>query len=249
MFLINYYSFKNITLDFTNAGLKKTPVTQIFCDDILFLNAYECIDWKSTDVNRPNEIIQFHICRGCGIPHCEPSGWIKICKVDNFVIFMPAFDVMCESEFNFKEYTPPKFIKEKGIPYIPLALYNEIRNRFPNFPAYEDIVWLSESDAIQIYKHDTLCKILGDFYSSKPMKLNSIIASSGDDLERDKTFIKNTVEQLQQRNNKAKVKPITSSDKILTLFIDNKQIFEWKALVENDRLMLLLSEDFALEIT
>ena len=141
MWRIANFELRPATLDFTASEQGWRKVTQLFADGVQIINAVELVDWDA-------ERVQFLICEQCGFEHCEPGGWVSVRRRDSSVFILPSTDyVLAEQDADRNEYSPPQYLKERGVAYFDRTTYETLRTQHPSFPAFETIRELNNREA------------------------------------------------------------------------------------------------------
>jgi len=187
------------------------------------MNAHELVEIEESPY-------QYIVCEECGMTHCQPGGWVDYRKSGNLVLLIPAFKTLREEyDVMGEEYYPPSYLREKGVGYISEDDYKTYFEDFPKFPSDENIPSLSGWEAAKIYQMEAPIRMLGEIFSNPTLKKDTIIASSeGNYLELIDVLVQ-LLEELPN-NETCNLRPITSDERIITLYLDVPDFSEWKAL-------------------
>lgn len=131
-------------------------VTSIEHDGVRLINALEFLDVKSE-----GEGTQVEICEQCGIPHCEPGGWVVFKKLGDTVVWAPAWDLL-RGELG-QEFRPPRFLGTKGPPMFTADAWERLRTLHDGLPAQDTLESLDSQDLIRLVQQFSPDKIMGAF--------------------------------------------------------------------------------------
>jgi len=221
--------------DFTSSEQGRPEMTSLLVDGEDFINMVEVLNGEVQD----DQIFQAIICEGCGIYRCESGNWIAIRQYDNFIFFIPAFEKLMEEQ-DKSEYAPPYSLRKKGAFWLSLNEFIKFKKLVPEFDRLETFKTLTKNELIALYKWDTPLKMFGDFPDFVPLKKNQILAVSEFDNTTVIDILNKKVEDLEAATEFA-IGPIMDNNKIISIFLEDKSITEWKALYkENGHYSLLL---------
>jgi hypothetical protein len=129
------------TLDFTSSEQGLYEVTQLFAGDVQLINAIELVEWDEEEA-------QFLICEDCGFSHCKPGDWVRVRRSDSLVLILPSLNyVRPEREEDTIEYSPPGYLRMRGIAYLDRSTYENLTSQHPSLPPFAQIPLLNESEA------------------------------------------------------------------------------------------------------
>src|SRR5687768_17513850 len=131
MWRIEKLELRPATLDFTSSDQGWRQVTQLFADGIQLINALELIEWDEEET-------QFLVCEQCGITHCKQGDWVRVRRSESMVLVLPSFDYLSPLLDDDKvEYSPPRYLRERGIAYIDRSTYESLGAQHSSFPPFE----------------------------------------------------------------------------------------------------------------
>ena len=118
-------------LNFTSSEQGWCDVTQLFADGVQIIHAVELVPWDNDDT-------QFLICEQCGYFHCKRGDWVRVRRTNSQVFILPSFDyVFPHDEEDRAEYTPPQYLRERGVAWIDRSTYENLRSQNSAFPPFE----------------------------------------------------------------------------------------------------------------
>lgn len=215
------------TLDFTSSGQDWQMVTQLYVDEIQLINAVELVNWDTDDT-------QVLICEACGIDHCKSGDWVRVRRSDSMVLMLPAFDhVWAERPEHRFEYRPPKYLSQRGgVAYLDRFTYERLHSQNSEFPAWEQIRQLNIREATLLFHWTAPAQVL----SVPPeVRVNEeiIVGASEGSSSSYVTLLKDLLNRQYSDTSPALLRPLTESDRTISLYLDASEFIDWKALVVN----------------
>ena len=141
-------------LDFGSSAQNKLEVTQLFADGVELINALELVEWDT-------ETSQVLICDACGTTHCKSGDWVSFRKTDSLVLALPATDFVWGTEDDKREYCPPFYLRQRGIPYYERSTYEQLRSSNSSLPALDAIQPLNMREATLLFHWEAPGLVLG----------------------------------------------------------------------------------------
>lgn len=239
------YQIRKTKLNFSSSEQPNPDVNQLYSDDCCLMNAIELIDLEDL------EETQLLVCEHCGITQCASGDWVRIRRILDSIVFIPDFGkLLSEDEWERTEYTPPKFMEKIGIPYFSSHIYNQIKTLVNRLPEINDVPELTFQEAIECFKYEAPLKLLGDVQKINKPKYDLIIASEGFEKEKAISILRKVIDYNHiNENGRAEILRIDDSWTATELIIDSNEITTWKPLTSKNKIGLILSDEFALDIT
>lgn len=194
---------------------------QLFSNDIKLINALELVAWDPEDT-------QLLICEECGITHCKSGNWVSVRRSDSLVLILPTADFVWGDEEDKREYRPPAYLKEQGIPYLDFAIYERLRSMHSSFPAIDQIQPLTLKEATLLFQWHAPGRILGE-PPEVNIRRNMIVGSSEGDYEHLRA-LEHLIRRQYTNESVANLRPTSSDERIISLYLDAAQFNEWQAL-------------------
>lgn len=215
-------------LDFTSSGQDWQKVTQLYADGTQLINAVELVDWNTDDM-------QVLICEACGIDHCKLGDWLRVRRSDSMILMLPAFDyVWPERPENRFEYRPPKYLSQgDGIAYLDRSTYEGLHSQNPEFPAFEQIRRLNLREAALLFHWTAPGQVLGVPPEVRVNEEMIVGASEGAPVD----YIKHLEKRVHDHYNDtspALLRPLSESDRVISIYLDVSEFIDWKAFVIDD---------------
>jgi hypothetical protein len=121
-------------------------------------------------------------------------------------------------------------LRQRGIPYLDRSTYEVLHSQNPEFPAFEQIRQLSIREATLLFHWIAPAQVLGAPPEIRVNKEIIVGASEGDPADH----IKNLESLLHNRytdNSNALLRPLTETDRVVSLSFGAAKFIDWKALV------------------
>lgn len=214
---------RSATLDFTSSEQGYREVTQLFSDGVELINAVELVDWDAGET-------QFLICAACGIVGCERGGWVSVRRSGSLVLILPSSDyVWAERDEDKEEYAPPSYLFAQGIPYFDRSTYEGLVSQHSAFPSFDRLQHLNMREATLLFHWDAPAQVLGP-PPVVQVKHDLIIGSSEGDASAYIERLQNLIAEQYNDNSEALLRPLTSDDRVIPLFLNTTEFIDWKAL-------------------
>ncbi len=223
MWKINSPEIKPAILDFSSSQQGKLEVSQLLSDGIELINALELVDWDSEDT-------QLLICEQCGFVHCEPGGWVSFRRSDSLVLILPAADYVWGDKEDKDEYRPPSYLAKRGIAYLTLSTYEDLRSRHSSFPAIDRVRELSLKEAALLFHWDAPAHVLGEppvIRTRRDIVVGSSEGNHFEQLER----LENLLHAQYEDKSLAHLRSRSSNERVISFYLEAAGFIEWEALV------------------
>lgn len=213
-------------LDFSSSGQSKAAVTQLWTDDIQLINAVEYVNWGKAQ-------LQFIVCENCGYVGCQPGGWVELKRAGSTALIMPAFTKIEKSIEDKNECLPPCYLLEKGAICIEQESYRSTLCQLAGFPDFCTLAPLFAWEAVKIFQMEAPNHILGNLLNSPKLPQNVVIASSDGNYMEQATMLVLLLHKLSSNTNPIRLRRVTESEQVISLYLDIAGLPEWKALSYN----------------
>jgi hypothetical protein len=239
MWQIKSPEIKPSTLDFGSSGQDRRRVSQLFSVGIELINALELVDWDSKDT-------QFLICEACGFTHCKSGDWVSVRKSDFLVLILPASSYVWGESEDHNEYRPPSYLKEQGIPYLSISTYESLRSKHSSFPALNQIYPLNSREAASLFQWDAPYQVCGEPPAIRVRRDIVVGSSEGDHVECLQRM-EELIERQYRVETVARLRSLSESDRVISLYLDAAELMEWHALVfDGSEYRLLLDSEYVI---
>jgi len=215
-------TIRSKTLDFESSGQAPVQVSQLFSDDTLVINAIELVDWDG-------EQTQFLICEACGFVGCKPGDWVSLRSAGTLILIMPAFDSLSQNAESNTEYSPPIYIRRKGIAYLDISSYQSLRETHSSLPMPDQIPKLRMREALLAFQWDAPLRLFGKPPNPFLCRSELVVgASDGDCLEHIHRLEAFGRDNLNNETAVVMRRP-TKHDEVVSIFVDGSEFVDWKA--------------------
>lgn len=224
MWRIAYPELRSATLDFTSSEQGYREVTQLFSDGIELINAVELVDWDSGET-------QFLICPSCGTTGCEPGGWVSLRRSGSLVLILPSVGhVWPERDEDKTEYSPPLYLRQRGVAYFDQAAYEGLRLQHSAFPPFDRLQHLNMREATLIFHWDAPAQVLGP-PPVVQFRRDLITGSSEGDATGYIERLENLIADQYNNNSNAILRPLTSDDGPISIYLNTTEFIDWTPLM------------------
>lgn len=223
MWKINSLEIKPAILDFSSSGQGKLEVSRLVSDGIELINALELVEWDSEDT-------QVRICEECGVVKCQPGGWVSFRKSDSLVLILPAADYVWGDREDNNEYRPPPYLMKRGIAYLTLSTYEDLRSRHSSLPAVDQIHELNLREATLLFHWNAPSHVLGAPPVISTRRDIVVGSSEGDHLEQ-LQGLEDLLRAQYEDKSLAQLRSRLSNERVVTFFLQSAEFIEWDALV------------------
>ena len=223
----NFTTYKK-QFDFTASEQGKPTYTALKIDDKDFINMVEGLEGEIDD----NQVFQTIICDHCGFHQCASGNWVALRQLNDLIFFIPAFEFL-NTETDEGIYHPPYVYSQKGSFWLKIKDFIELKKLVPEIDKLTTIKSMTKFELISLYKWDTPNKIFGDFPHFKPLRKNHILTVSHID---ELTFTSTLELKLKELENSSEfmLETLVIEDNIVTVYLDDQNTTEWKALYKTE---------------
>jgi len=158
-------------------------VRQVVCDDVVVCNAADHIDWSA-------QTVQFLICEDCLYVGCTPGGRVAIRRMDQWVVIIPDFTAMLESDWSSMEYRPPTWMAKHGALSFSRSSWKLFQAACGKAPSFDSIAPATTSELLRLYHFQAPRAFLGDYLSPSLAQWDLILCTSGQDTGNDVRYLR-----------------------------------------------------------
>lgn len=165
-----------VELDFSSSWGTMHSDTAVQASGVRIINAIGLVEYDP-------ERTQVEICEECGVVHCQPGGWVVLRRIDENVVWIPAWRVMEEGRFQFGEFRPPDYMRKVGIPLFSAGAWDTIRKMHKKLPAAQDLHWIDSRETARLWQWTAPARILGEFPEVPRLRRHLLAGVADGDLE------------------------------------------------------------------
>ncbi len=214
---------KNTILDFRFSGQGKKETTELYLDDFRLSNAVDLVDYNSDST-------QFIICSECGMTDCASGDYLTLRRIDNSVVFIPAFEEMRDdSDF---QYTPHYEIAKTGGILLDKTRYLEVKSIIKELPDFEDLSALKNSEIPILLQWESTVNALDKFSFPIKFRTDLFLATSSELNESIITKLEELINLFDKSDKDAHFAEIENSD--ISIFLDIEGYYEWNPIWESN---------------
>ena len=220
-------------MDFSSSGQSDVTISQLYSSEIQLINAIELVDW---DIDEG----QLLVCEACGFVGCKSGDWVSLRFADPLILITPAFISYTDSDEARREYSPPWYIRTRGIPYFELETYELLRTQNVSFPSVSNIRKLSMKEAVLTFQWEAPYQVFDRAPKPVIYQGDLIIAAS----EGEPSEIIRSIEEYASANisneQKVSLHSLGNSEQVVSLYLDTPGFLEWRAVAFSDNGLKLI---------
>jgi hypothetical protein len=169
-------------------------------------------------------------------------------KSDSFIFILPASKFVWGDAEEKREYHPPSYLKQQGIPYLDQSTYESLRSDHASFPALYAIQPLSMKEASLLFHWDAPQRILGEPPSISADSDVVVGSSEGNHVELLERLT--SVLQTQYKDQSlAQLRSLSSRERIISFYLDAAEFIDWNALAfDGSEYRLLLDSKYVIDL-
>lgn len=215
------FKTKNRILDLSSSGQSAISVHELYADDVRISNGIELNNWDDTS-------IQLFVCESCAFVQCQPGNWGTLRKAGDYVLLLPLFHEMLQSDGDFEELSPPAFLKKHGAMLLALKQYTDLQQIIPSIPTIENIQELNSAEVARLMQWEAPQEMLGVFPNPVKLEENKLLATDQDSDSAAINQLSNLLNDAIYSNLSVNLAPIAVENTIASFFIDGIQYTEWR---------------------
>ena len=146
MWTSDRFTCKEEEVSVSHSDSRTEKKTAIYIEDELIINMAE-------DIMIDDKLeFQSIICE-CGFINCSPGKWLSVRKSDNFVFFIPAYELLIKKK-NLREYDPPYWLIKKGIFWSEYHFFNNFKRIIPDFDGIKYLRRLKAFEVASMFQQE-----------------------------------------------------------------------------------------------
>ena len=228
-------------LDFSTSSGGRCAVTAVTAGDVQLCNAVELLE---VEAGR----LQVEVCECCGHRGCAPGGWVALLRCGEFVVWVPAWEVMERGLWEANEYQPPANFAVHGSPVFAANAWEELRRLRPEMPAAATLTPLTAREASRLVQLAAPLQVLGRYPDPPRLRRDLLLGVVEGDLHAEAGALDRCLDAWSQAEEP--VRPVSGrSVATIELLLDSMQIPTWVAFGRRDgTISLLLDGDLGFVI-
>jgi hypothetical protein len=205
-------------LNMTSSERGHPSVTAIENTGTRLFNALEFFEFQK-------EACQVDICEECGIPHCQPGGWVSFRRLGDRVMWIPAVSLMKGEMGN--EFRPPEFLSSKGAPMFALTVWEEMRRLHKKLPRAADLLILNSREFVCLLQQSAPGRVLGKFPERALLRRELIAAAKNGDETKQADQVDASLKEWSSREMPLSIVADSSKSIPITLWLNLPGTPEW----------------------
>jgi hypothetical protein len=179
LWYVETIEFESVELDFRSSGQGTRSSVALESGGVRLVNSIDLLDLEDP----PGEPVQVIICDACGCTRCAPGGWVVFRRIGTHVLWIPAWNQICEDKWGLDEYAPPQYVESRGAVVFGSDLWKRLRCQIPALPSLMDLPPLATREIIRTLQWCAPGRVLGRFPEKPRLRRESVLAVSDGDLE------------------------------------------------------------------
>ncbi|GEJ55958.1 hypothetical protein [Anaeromyxobacter diazotrophicus] len=166
------------TYSFASSGQGTNEDLVLHADDQELVNMLRLVDWSEDPV-------QVVVCDACGTVGCATGNYVAVRRLADYVVFAPPTRPYEETadETEKVQYLEPWFIRKRGVPLVPVAEWDRLRNDGFPLPSSESMSPLRWSEAVIAAQIEAPHRMLGDPGQKPQQRLSEVVQATDPWLE------------------------------------------------------------------
>jgi hypothetical protein len=147
-------------------------VTPAVGDGLELVNMVGAANWDEDPV-------QVVVCDHCGCVQCQSGNWVSVRRLGEWVVMVAAAKGYGSADpFESGEFTAPKWLRTRGAPLVPGAIWDAVRaggESLPRSDALPDLRWAEVLLEAQL---EASRRLLGEPSRKRDRKLSSVVSAT-----------------------------------------------------------------------
>ena len=218
MWTANSFELREITFDYRSAELGFLSTHGVHSGDVCLINNVDRVDFTEDPV-------QVTLCHCCGFPHCDSGGYVSLRRLGERVLWIPAFRTMADGDWELNEYTPPKFLRQHGVPLFGLNAHTRLRAAVSSVPAMEHVQCLTSCEAVALIQWNAPFSVLGKFPAPPNLNRDRILAVTDGDTSTECDAVQSLLSMFH--NSELPLIPIEQNTSPIEFHLDDPRYTSW----------------------
>lgn len=173
MWIISKLNIRSRTYSFASSGQPPHDDLALIADEQELVNMLRLVDWGE-------DPLQVVVCDACGTVGCASGNYVAMRRLDDFVVMAPATRayVPTAEEFEKAQYVEPWFIRKRGVPLVPFAEWERLRDEGAPLPAAERLEPLRWSEAVLAAQIEAPRRLLGEPGQPPRTRLTEVVVAT-----------------------------------------------------------------------
>jgi hypothetical protein len=173
---VDDFEAKPVWLSFSSAGGGSHSSSAIHAQGVRLINALGLVDFDAVAT-------QVEVCESCGTTHCKSGGWVALRRLQDSVIWIPAWSEMDGGDWERSEYRPPAFIETHGAPTFTAPAWERLRQLHGGAAQPQALPSLTTRELARLLHWVAPAHLLGEYPAEPRLRRQVLVAVSEGDLE------------------------------------------------------------------
>jgi hypothetical protein len=173
MWIVSKLIIRSRSYSFASSGQPPHDDLALIADEQELVNMLRLVEWGEDPV-------QVAVCDACGTVGCASGNYVAVRRLDDFVVMAPATRAYAPTadEFEKAQYVEPWFIRKRGVPLVPTAHWEHLRDEGAPLPAAERLEPLRWSEAVLAAQIEAPRRLLGEPGQPPRRRLTEIVVAT-----------------------------------------------------------------------
>ncbi len=157
---------------FESSGLGQHADLALLGDGLELVNMLAAANWGEDPV-------QVVVCDHCGCVQCQSGNWVSVRRLGDWVVMVAAARGYGSADpFERREFTAPKWLRTRGAPLVPVAIWDEVRAGGPSLPRSDALPDLRWAEVLLEAQLEAPRRLLGEPGHKRDRKLSSVVSAT-----------------------------------------------------------------------
>lgn len=172
MWTVTRLTTESRAYSFESSGLGQHADLALLGDGLELVNMVDAANWDEDPV-------QVVVCDHCGCVQCQPGNWVSVRRLGEWVVMVATTKGYGSADpFERGEFTPPKWLRTRGAPLVPGAIWDEARAGGAALPRSDALPHLRWAEVLLEAQLEAPRRLLGDPGQKRDRKLSSVVSAT-----------------------------------------------------------------------
>ena len=172
MWIVSDLKTKPRRFSFESSGQDEHRDVALIADGIELVNMVEWANWDQDPV-------QVVVCGECGTVQCQSGNWVSVRRLGDWVVMVATAKGYGSTDpFDRGEFTAPRWVRTRGAPLIPTAIWEGAREQGAALPASTSLRALCWSEALLEAQIEAPRRLLGEPGHRQEKRLSTMVSAT-----------------------------------------------------------------------